>query len=185
VKRVVTVQQALVHGGEEGIVRPHVGPEREDAAGVKFRGENAQTVGAVELSVPLVEEIRRRMIDVEEDRVEESPGAPGIKAGTGRRSEGEFEKVAVDKTAALIRDAFDDHNGLIVCPSASPYIRGAGCQCLGGGVATDYGMGDLPYDPVLAGGDYLGGVFEPHHGLLSVQVLLDDACQFIGLLGVV
>ncbi len=33
------------------------------------------------------------------------------------------------QTAALIRDAFDDHRGLIVCPTASPYIRGAGEAC--------------------------------------------------------
>lgn len=30
------------------------------------------------------------------------------------------------ETEALIRDAFDDHKGLIVCPTASPYIRGRG-----------------------------------------------------------
>ena len=34
------------------------------------------------------------------------------------------------ETKALIRDAFDDRRGLIVCPTASPYIRGAGGQCL-------------------------------------------------------
>ena len=34
------------------------------------------------------------------------------------------------QTAALIADAFDDSRGLIVCPSASPYIPGAGEQCL-------------------------------------------------------
>lgn len=33
------------------------------------------------------------------------------------------------QTAALIADAFDDGRGLIVCPTASPYIRGAGAQC--------------------------------------------------------
>ena len=33
------------------------------------------------------------------------------------------------QTAALIRDAFDDHRGLIVCPTASPFIRGAGEAC--------------------------------------------------------
>ena len=31
-----------------------------------------------------------------------------------------------EETQALIRDAFDDRRGLIVCPSASPYIVGAG-----------------------------------------------------------
>ena len=31
---------------------------------------------------------------------------------------------------ALIADAFDDHRGLIVSPTASPYIRGAGEDCL-------------------------------------------------------
>ena len=35
------------------------------------------------------------------------------------------------ETAALIKDAFGDRKGLIVCPSASPYIRGAGQKCLG------------------------------------------------------
>ncbi len=35
-----------------------------------------------------------------------------------------------EETRALIEDAFDDHEGLIVAPSASPYIRGAGNQCL-------------------------------------------------------
>lgn len=33
------------------------------------------------------------------------------------------------ETAALIRDAFDDRKGLIVCPTASPYIRGDGEKC--------------------------------------------------------
>lgn len=32
-------------------------------------------------------------------------------------------------TTALIADAFDDGRGLIVCPTASPFIRGAGEQC--------------------------------------------------------
>jgi len=35
-----------------------------------------------------------------------------------------------EQTIALISDAFDDHRGLIVSPTASPYIRGAGHQCL-------------------------------------------------------
>ena len=33
------------------------------------------------------------------------------------------------ETEQLIADAFDDHRGLIVCPSASPYIRGKGEAC--------------------------------------------------------
>lgn len=33
------------------------------------------------------------------------------------------------RTEALIRDCFDDRRGLIVSPSASPYIRGAGERC--------------------------------------------------------
>ena len=33
------------------------------------------------------------------------------------------------ETEQLIADAFDDHKGLIVCPSASPYIRGKGEAC--------------------------------------------------------
>ena len=33
------------------------------------------------------------------------------------------------ETEALIRDAFADHRGLIVSPTASPYIRGAGEEC--------------------------------------------------------
>jgi hypothetical protein len=33
------------------------------------------------------------------------------------------------ETEQLIRDAFDDHRGLIVSPSASPYIRGEGERC--------------------------------------------------------
>ncbi len=33
------------------------------------------------------------------------------------------------ETVALIADAFDDHRGLIVSPTASPYIRGAGEVC--------------------------------------------------------
>lgn len=35
-----------------------------------------------------------------------------------------------DQTKALIKDAFDDRRGLIVCPSASPYIRNGGAGCL-------------------------------------------------------
>ena len=34
------------------------------------------------------------------------------------------------ETEALIRDVFDDRSGLIVSPTASAYIRGAGEQCL-------------------------------------------------------
>ena len=35
-----------------------------------------------------------------------------------------------DETSALIESVFDDQRGLIVCPSASPYIRGQGEACL-------------------------------------------------------
>lgn len=35
-----------------------------------------------------------------------------------------------EETLALIRDCFDDSRGLIVSPTASPYIRGAGRLCL-------------------------------------------------------
>ncbi|MHB9133738.1 MAG: uroporphyrinogen decarboxylase family protein [Armatimonadota bacterium] len=35
-----------------------------------------------------------------------------------------------EETAALIAIAFDDHTGLIVSPTASPYIRGEGETCL-------------------------------------------------------
>jgi hypothetical protein len=34
-----------------------------------------------------------------------------------------------EETEQLIRVAFDDHKGLIVCPSASPYFRGEGESC--------------------------------------------------------
>jgi hypothetical protein len=34
-----------------------------------------------------------------------------------------------EQTEALIRDCFDDGTGLIVCPSASPYIPGGGERC--------------------------------------------------------
>ncbi len=33
------------------------------------------------------------------------------------------------QTDELIRATFDDHRGLIVCPTASPYIRGRGEGC--------------------------------------------------------
>jgi hypothetical protein len=35
-----------------------------------------------------------------------------------------------EQTHRLIRDCFDDHRGLIVCPTASPYIPGEGEKCL-------------------------------------------------------
>jgi uroporphyrinogen-III decarboxylase len=35
-----------------------------------------------------------------------------------------------EETTALIEAAFDDRRGLIVSPTASPYIRGAGQECL-------------------------------------------------------
>jgi hypothetical protein len=38
------------------------------------------------------------------------------------------EEIAAE-TAQLIEDAFDDSRGLIVCPSASPFIRGKGEDC--------------------------------------------------------
>jgi uroporphyrinogen-III decarboxylase len=34
------------------------------------------------------------------------------------------------ETEKLIEDVFDDRRGLIVCPTASPYIRGKGLDCL-------------------------------------------------------
>ncbi|OPZ27581.1 MAG: Uroporphyrinogen decarboxylase (URO-D) [Lentisphaerae bacterium ADurb.BinA184] len=34
-----------------------------------------------------------------------------------------------EETEQLIADAFDDRRGLIVCPTASPYIRGRGEEC--------------------------------------------------------
>ena len=34
------------------------------------------------------------------------------------------------QTEALVRDAFDDHRGLIVCPTASPYLPGEGEKCI-------------------------------------------------------
>ena len=34
-----------------------------------------------------------------------------------------------EETDGLIRDTFDDRRGLIVCPTASPYIRGEGENC--------------------------------------------------------
>jgi hypothetical protein len=36
-----------------------------------------------------------------------------------------------EETAALMATAFDDRTGLIVCPTASPYIPGKGEDCLG------------------------------------------------------
>ena len=35
-----------------------------------------------------------------------------------------------EQTEKLITDTFDDRKGLIVCPSASPYLRGQGEKCL-------------------------------------------------------
>jgi uroporphyrinogen-III decarboxylase len=35
-----------------------------------------------------------------------------------------------EETEQLIKDAFDDHKGLIVSASASPYIPGEGLNCL-------------------------------------------------------
>lgn len=34
-----------------------------------------------------------------------------------------------NETEQLIDDVFDDSKGLIVCPTASPYIRGKGEEC--------------------------------------------------------
>ena len=34
-----------------------------------------------------------------------------------------------EETEQLIADAFDDGRGLIVCPTASPYMRGRGEAC--------------------------------------------------------
>ncbi|MFZ4695304.1 MAG: uroporphyrinogen decarboxylase family protein [Verrucomicrobiia bacterium] len=45
-----------------------------------------------------------------------------------RMYEATAEEVCAE-TVALITDAFDDRRGLIVCPTASPYIRGAGEAC--------------------------------------------------------
>jgi hypothetical protein len=45
-----------------------------------------------------------------------------------RMYEATAEEVRAE-TARLIADAFDDRRGLIVSPSASPYIRGAGERC--------------------------------------------------------
>jgi len=34
-----------------------------------------------------------------------------------------------EQTEALLKDAFDDHKGLIICPTASPYLVGEGKRC--------------------------------------------------------
>jgi hypothetical protein len=44
-----------------------------------------------------------------------------------------FYEASADDLAAetelLIKDVFDDSKGLIICPSASPYIVGKGDEC--------------------------------------------------------
>lgn len=45
-----------------------------------------------------------------------------------RMYEAEPEEIR-QETEMLIKTAFDDHRGLIVCPTASPYIRGKGEDC--------------------------------------------------------
>jgi hypothetical protein len=58
-----------------------VGPEGEDAARMETGGAIAEVGGLVECGVLRVEKVFGRMIDVEEDGVEEARGSLGIEAG--------------------------------------------------------------------------------------------------------
>ena len=64
--------------------------------------ELAESVGLIEGSVTVVEQIGWRVIDVEQDRVEGAVGGVRIEAGLGCCSEGELEEIAVHELAAGI-----------------------------------------------------------------------------------
>lgn len=65
-------------GLEEGGGGRVVGPEGEDAAVVQVRGEGAQPGGFVEGAVARVEEVARRVVDVQEHGMKTAAGLSGI-----------------------------------------------------------------------------------------------------------
>ena len=79
-------------------------PERKDSAGMKFRSEFFQTLAAVKIPVPFMQQIRRGMINIEKDGVEATLGNVRIKSRLPRIRYGELEKIAMHKTAAGIRN---------------------------------------------------------------------------------
>ena len=60
--------------------------------------QQAQAGGAVKAPVAIVEQVRRRVIDIQQDRVELAAGGVGIES----RPEGELEEIAMDEAAAGI-----------------------------------------------------------------------------------
>jgi hypothetical protein len=81
-------------GGEIG-VGGVVGPEGEDAAGMKLGGEGAEAGRLVEWGVAGMEEVAGGVIDVEEDGVEEAGRVQRVEALAGC----EGEKVGMDEAA--------------------------------------------------------------------------------------
>ena len=51
-----------------------VGPKREDTARVQLRGKGAQAIGLVEGSIARVQQIARRMIDIQQHGVKAPSG---------------------------------------------------------------------------------------------------------------
>ena len=77
----------------EIVVGRVVGPEGEDAAGMKFFGENAEAFGAVECGVTFVEEVLRGVIDIEQDSMKAADLTPSNYALYGVDMIGRVKKI--------------------------------------------------------------------------------------------
>ena len=82
-----------------------VGPQREHPGRVELRGEAAQSGGLVKRAVARVQQVARRMVDVQQHGVELPARRGRIEARF--RAGGQREKVAVDEPAAGIGGEFE------------------------------------------------------------------------------
>jgi hypothetical protein len=87
----------------EGLVRPVVRPQSEDAARFQVPAQALQPFRRVKVRIFGGEPEVRRMVDIDEDRVEAPAGRFGIEPGVGG---GEREEIAVDEPAARVAGQF-------------------------------------------------------------------------------
>jgi len=88
-----------VERGDEILIWRIVRPESEDASGMELRGAAAQSGDLVKCIVPRVQEILRRVVDVEQDSVKE-PLRLLLVESLSRR--GEREEIAQDQTGSRV-----------------------------------------------------------------------------------
>ena len=68
----------------EGRIRPLVRPEPEHPARFEMRDQRRQPLGLIETGTPLIQKRLRRMVDIDQDRVEPATGLLRIEPGLRR-----------------------------------------------------------------------------------------------------